>query len=313
MLGICRPLNQSWYYDSGTNSCQMLPIGSCAGGCNIFPTVNKCTAMCMGGKKPPVCLQKPLLGNCGDTHRAWYYDRKLKFCKMFKHGLCGSNGNRFETEGKCQEVCQMFKKPRPICSAKPATKLCFNLNTKWYFDEEQDTCLKFDRGWCAKNANGFISQKVCLWRCSYKQSCLNCKGPIPPNGTSRPNIQPPNTIQHSNTAPAPNVIQTSNTIQHLNTFQGSNSFQQVNNLLPNSIPPVNTYTSSASLHSSNANMPPNAFQPATVTQPTLSPVPPISFQSSGTSLPSSAHRQCHHNPPHIFLAHEKSLLQKAPK
>ncbi|XP_075556795.1 amblin-like [Dermacentor variabilis] len=106
MLGICSPLNQSWYYDPGTNRCQKLPMGSCAGGGNIFPTEEKCVTVCMVGKKAPVCLQQPLLGNCGDTLRAWYYDRKLKFCKMFKHGLCGSNSNRFETELKCQEVCE---------------------------------------------------------------------------------------------------------------------------------------------------------------------------------------------------------------
>ncbi|XP_054928278.2 papilin-like [Dermacentor andersoni] len=180
-LGLCKPLNQSWYYDPPTHKCFMIPRGQCGGGPNIFPTEMQCLSTCRQsqGMPQPRCLQKPLLGSCQPTDTAWLYHPKHRDCKMFRHGSCGRGLNHFATEEKCRMVCEQRKKPPiPICSAKPEAGYCMGMNTYWYFDQKANNCSHFEGWWCAKNANGFISYNVCMWRCSYKpipKKCPQCQ------------------------------------------------------------------------------------------------------------------------------------------
>nr|XP_050036893.1 amblin-like isoform X1 [Dermacentor andersoni] len=187
VLGLCQPLNQSWYFEPRHNRCNMFSMGACGGGPNRFPSEKKCMTTCAQskGKVPPMCLQKPLTGDCEAKRHAWYFDHRKRECKMFTHGTCDSGSNYFASERKCKEVCLQVKNPVLVCSDKPRSGYCFGLNTYWYFDQNKNNCYHFKGWWCAKNANGFISYKVCMDRCSYTRIPRNC-----PQCKEKPEPQP---------------------------------------------------------------------------------------------------------------------------
>lgn len=169
-LGLCRPINQSWYFDVKTRRCFMLPSGQCWVGSHIFTTEQMCMTSCAQpkGRPLPSCLQKPRVVSCEPNETAWFYHPKHKGCKMFRHGSCGRGLNHFATELKCEAECGLRKNPVPVCSAKPESAYCVGWKTHWYFDQSANNCSHFEGWWCGKNANGFVSYNVCMWRCSYK-------------------------------------------------------------------------------------------------------------------------------------------------
>nr|XP_054928279.1 boophilin-G2-like isoform X2 [Dermacentor andersoni] len=126
-LGLCKPLNQSWYFDPPTHKCFMIPRGQCGGGPNIFPTEMQCLSACAQSKgmPQPRCRQKPFLGSCQPTDTAWLYHPKHRDCKMFRHGSCGRGLNHFATEEKCRMVCEHNPIPKkcPQCQQKKPGQL----------------------------------------------------------------------------------------------------------------------------------------------------------------------------------------------
>lgn len=62
---------------------------------------------------PDVCLQPPLNGGpkiyCRARHEKWYYNKEKSSCDIFEYGGCGGNGNRFNTQSECEQLCQAKK------------------------------------------------------------------------------------------------------------------------------------------------------------------------------------------------------------
>ncbi|XP_072145454.1 carboxypeptidase inhibitor SmCI-like [Dermacentor andersoni] len=179
-IGVCHPLEAAWYYDKNDNSCKLLQRGTCAGGNNLFPTMNRCTKECipLTPKNSAVCLQRPVIGTCAPVMLAWFYDERSRHCKMFNHTICGGGGNWFLTELKCQATCLPKKKPKAYCSMAPRPGRCFLANRKWYFDEKENLCRVFLNQQCGSNDNAFATKEKCLERCSYNKAastCVNCE------------------------------------------------------------------------------------------------------------------------------------------
>lgn len=188
-IGVCHPLEAAWYYDKNENSCKLLQRGTCAGGNNLFPTLNRCRKECipLTPKNSKICLQRPVIGPCAPIIVAWFYDERSRYCKMFNHTICGGGGNSFLTELKCQATCRPEKKPKAFCSLTPSPGMCFLAKRKWYFDERENLCRVFLNGKCGSNDNAFATKEKCLERCSYNKatsSCVNCeqthKNELPP-------------------------------------------------------------------------------------------------------------------------------------
>lgn len=177
-VGVCHPLDEAWYYDKGDNSCKMLNRGICAGGNNLFPSIKRCKKSCipLTPNNSPMCLQRPVIGSCAPVIVSWFYDSRSDRCKMFNHTICGGGGNMFLTEMKCQAICRLKKKPKPVCSLKPSPGMCLISKKRWFFDERDNRCHEFPKKRCGSNENAFSTQMKCLERCSYnKAACVNCE------------------------------------------------------------------------------------------------------------------------------------------
>uniref|UniRef100_A0A131Z4W9 Pancreatic trypsin inhibitor n=1 Tax=Rhipicephalus appendiculatus TaxID=34631 RepID=A0A131Z4W9_RHIAP len=190
-VGVCHPLNEAWYYDKNDNSCKMLKRGTCAGGNNLFPTLKRCTKSCipLTPNNSPMCLQRPVIGSCAPIIVSWFYDERSDNCKMFNHTICGGGANMFLTEMKCQAICRLKKKPKPVCSLKPSPGRCFLAKKRWFFNEKDNTCREFAKKRCGSNDNAFSTKLKCLERCSYnKAACVNCEQTI---GNELPPVKTP--------------------------------------------------------------------------------------------------------------------------
>ncbi|XP_075554162.1 kunitz-type serine protease inhibitor B5-like [Dermacentor variabilis] len=110
-LGSCRPLTQTWYYNSTEKRCTPSNVGSCIGGTNRFVSENKCKETCESPSKATpsntMCLKPPVTVSCGQVEHAWFFDPNTSTCKMFTYiaSACGSVSNKFWTEMMCQAVC----------------------------------------------------------------------------------------------------------------------------------------------------------------------------------------------------------------
>uniref|UniRef100_L7LQU7 Putative trilaris n=1 Tax=Rhipicephalus pulchellus TaxID=72859 RepID=L7LQU7_RHIPC len=179
-VGVCRPLlTTAWYFDINRHTCVALHPGVCAGGNNLFPTLQKCTEECqlLTQKKSKVCLLPPVVGPCDPVVVSWYYDPEIDRCKAFNRTICGGGGNCYLTEMKCQWECRPKKTPEAKCSKPPKAGLCFISRNHYYFDEKSNQCLRFANNKCGSNRNAFPSVKKCLQRCSYNKPtvpCINC-------------------------------------------------------------------------------------------------------------------------------------------
>uniref|UniRef100_UPI0031FC1083 papilin-like isoform X2 n=1 Tax=Dermacentor albipictus TaxID=60249 RepID=UPI0031FC1083 len=170
-LGSCRPLTQTWYYNSTEKRCTPSSAGVCIGGSNRFVSEKKCKETCESPSKATpsntMCLKSPVTVSCGQVEHAWFFDPDSSTCKMFTYiaSACGSVSNKFWTEMMCQAVCLPTKKPQITCSQDPVPDICFAQRKKWFFNYRNNTCMQFPKG-CGKAANSFSTYEKCMGTCS---------------------------------------------------------------------------------------------------------------------------------------------------
>ncbi|TMS01716.1 Collagen alpha-6(VI) chain [Larimichthys crocea] len=114
----CGDYVQVWFFDKDVGACSPFWYGGCGGNANRFNTEHECFRTC--GAHNPNILPKPELasfaskdncflsqdqGSCENYTMVWFFDTEQNECSRFWYGGCGGNGNRFQTQDECENLC----------------------------------------------------------------------------------------------------------------------------------------------------------------------------------------------------------------
>ncbi|KAM3613790.1 uncharacterized protein V6R79_005100 [Siganus canaliculatus] len=114
----CGDYVQLWFFDRDVGACAPFWYGGCGGNANRFKSENACLQTC--GSKNPNILPRPDLegsapkdacflvqdqGGCQNYTMMWFFDTEQSECARFWFGGCGGNGNRFQTQEECENLC----------------------------------------------------------------------------------------------------------------------------------------------------------------------------------------------------------------
>ncbi|KAG7310125.1 hypothetical protein JYU34_004665 [Plutella xylostella] len=138
----------------------------------------------------PACLLPPERGMCNASLPRYYFDPTTGSCSTFNYGGCGGNGNRFITENQCNNIClkknitlflrQSGKKKEVTLEKTSFSDIdvtclydidygrCSARHPRYYFRPTTWSCAIFYYGACGGNANRFITENECKYKCLYK-------------------------------------------------------------------------------------------------------------------------------------------------
>ncbi|XP_072536172.1 collagen alpha-6(VI) chain [Salminus brasiliensis] len=111
---------------------------------------------------------------CGEYVQRWYYDSALDACSLFWYGGCAGNSNRFKTESECIKTCITYSalvldkkevSTEDECLLQNDQGPCREFRLKWFYDTQQNECVRFWYGGCQGNANRFDTKQECEARC----------------------------------------------------------------------------------------------------------------------------------------------------
>ena len=152
-FGICKRPKK--YYFAQDKSCQKYSPLECKGNDNSFNTKKQCLTTCGD------CASKPVTGPCKAHIQRYYFDKEKHICKKFIYGGCGGNSNNYKTKHECFDTCG-------DCDSEPDTGPCKAIIPRFYFDQDHNTCKRFDYGGCEGNNNNFHTKKACSKACKAK-------------------------------------------------------------------------------------------------------------------------------------------------
>ncbi|CAF0945237.1 unnamed protein product, partial [Brachionus calyciflorus] len=178
----CDELSPKWYFDTQLKQCYPFEYSGCGPEfSNRFNSNEECKKTCSLTSnvsdnhleeirtttvsitpviQHDVCILPMVEGNCTQTITKWYYDSKLKYCNQFNFTGCNGNENRFENRKQCAEICEIPKK-REICYSSRVQGPCDQIQLRWYYDYETQSCQQFQYGGCLGNDNNFNSLFEC--------------------------------------------------------------------------------------------------------------------------------------------------------
>ncbi|CAL1675129.1 unnamed protein product [Lasius platythorax] len=162
--GSCRDFTVKWFYDTDYGGCSRFWYGGCEGNENRFKTQEECKEVCVQPKGKAACSLPKIAGPCEGYHPTWYYDAGRKQCGQFIYGGCLGNANKFKTREECEELCVTPDDVDP-CDQPKETGPCAGNFTKWYFNQESQTCEQFLYGGCKANNNNFPTEIACHQQC----------------------------------------------------------------------------------------------------------------------------------------------------
>ncbi|XP_034029371.1 collagen alpha-6(VI) chain [Thalassophryne amazonica] len=118
-LGVpCTDFVLQWFFDKAIGACSPFWYGGCGGNANRFNTESECLQTC-GSYRPTwrrkqhnflskeACFLSQDTGGCQNYTMKWFFDTEKSECSRFWYGGCGGNGNRFETQEECENLCLM--------------------------------------------------------------------------------------------------------------------------------------------------------------------------------------------------------------
>ncbi|XP_057655869.1 papilin isoform X2 [Diorhabda carinulata] len=186
--GNCTDILATWYYDTSRKNCAPFYYSGCYGNLNNFETREACQSNCPPEIEMDTCHLPANPGECSNYVGRWYYDTRTKSCRQFYYGGCGGNGNNFETQQICEQICEKKEgkpaltstTPQPQPSPPPSftVDMCFLPSDsgpclasfrKYYYDSRDGVCKEFIYGGCLGNGNNFDSIEQCLGYCRNAQ------------------------------------------------------------------------------------------------------------------------------------------------
>ncbi|XP_019882164.2 papilin isoform X4 [Camponotus floridanus] len=162
--GSCRDFTVKWFYDTDYGGCSRFWYGGCEGNENRFKTQEECKEVCVQPKGKAACVLPKIAGPCEGYHPTWYYDAGRKQCGQFIYGGCLGNANKFKTREECEELC-VTPDDVDACDQPKETGPCAGNFTRWYYNQESQTCEQFIYGGCKANNNNFPTEIACHQQC----------------------------------------------------------------------------------------------------------------------------------------------------
>ncbi|XP_077523050.1 kunitz-type serine protease inhibitor 6-like [Amblyomma americanum] len=127
-VGPCKAKLPRWWLNTESGKCEPFYYGGCGGNKNRYLYKEQCEKTCAPltlnqtthsvkratfhdkkgqvlGSGEGVCTRPPYTGPCKARFLRFYYDASSKTCRQFTYGGCESNGNNFETQRDCMQVC----------------------------------------------------------------------------------------------------------------------------------------------------------------------------------------------------------------
>uniref|UniRef100_L7LPP8 Putative trilaris n=1 Tax=Rhipicephalus pulchellus TaxID=72859 RepID=L7LPP8_RHIPC len=107
LFGSCKPVLQTWRYDTTTGYCKRLNYTICGLGTTEIATEEACITSCKGKKSLKIiCSLSPHHGPCNFLRKGhWFFKPELNDCFKFPEGKCATNANGFATKRMCLERC----------------------------------------------------------------------------------------------------------------------------------------------------------------------------------------------------------------
>ncbi|TRZ03072.1 hypothetical protein DNTS_029875 [Danionella cerebrum] len=97
---------------------------------------------------------------CGEYMRRWFYNPVIDACTLFWYGGCEGNDRKHIPEVK-KETTLLDE----ACLMKQDVGACSDYVLNWYYDIQQNECIRFWYGGCEGNKNRFETQEKCEARC----------------------------------------------------------------------------------------------------------------------------------------------------
>ncbi|XP_067288679.1 papilin-like isoform X2 [Pseudorasbora parva] len=164
--GPCFGNFQRFFYNSSVMTCDTFTYGGCKGNQNNFVSEKKCLQSC---RTEAACRLPMDAGPCEALKHMWAFDSSAGKCVPFTYGGCKGNGNKFDSQKECEELCGVML--RKACKSKPDSGPCFGNFQRFFYNSSVMTCETFTYGGCKGNQNNFVTEKKCLQSCRTEAAC----------------------------------------------------------------------------------------------------------------------------------------------
>uniref|UniRef100_A0A182PGJ0 Papilin n=1 Tax=Anopheles epiroticus TaxID=199890 RepID=A0A182PGJ0_9DIPT len=205
-IGECQNYTAHWYFDTKDERCRQFYYGGCGGNGNNFADEQACISRCIEEvPKPPAEVPAPAVPapervpfdrsqcqlpmdngdrECSPYVARYYYDAQTGSCSRFTYTGCGGNGNNFQTEEECLQACGAV--PQDVCQLPDAYGDCTGNEERWFFEPNEQRCVRFAYSGCGGNGNNFASQAECERTCPVNRPVVDVdlRGPAEQQPTS---------------------------------------------------------------------------------------------------------------------------------
>uniref|UniRef100_A0A668A0A7 Protein AMBP n=1 Tax=Myripristis murdjan TaxID=586833 RepID=A0A668A0A7_9TELE len=101
--GQCAAIQQRYYYNSSSMSCEVFNYGGCQHNGNNFHTERDCLQAC---RTDAACLLPLVTHNCTGKSPVWVFNSTSSVCVALKQDICQGNGNKFNSKSECEQLCK---------------------------------------------------------------------------------------------------------------------------------------------------------------------------------------------------------------
>ncbi|GIX76837.1 papilin, partial [Caerostris extrusa] len=162
--------------------CISFPYGCCPDG--VTPARDQNFAGCKGPQKvhknlvtSDVCSLAKERGSCHNFTVKWYFDVTYGGCSRFWYGGCDGNGNQFNSQDECEQVC-VNPEGHEACSLPKVVGPCKGSHPAWHYEPETDSCKSFNYSGCLGNNNRYKSKEMCENTCVRQAALDACEQPM---------------------------------------------------------------------------------------------------------------------------------------
>ncbi|XP_064469332.1 carboxypeptidase inhibitor SmCI-like [Ornithodoros turicata] len=172
--GDCEEDHVRYYFNPYDGDCQEFVYSGCAGNENNYRNLRECMDSCLPTYKenyiPRFCYLPKGRGLCNESLLRYFYNPDSGRCEAFMYSGCMGNANNFHSVGDCKLFCRLSgqatlsRKP-PMCYLPPERGSCGGFLPRFYYDEYNAECRKFQYSGCLGNDNNFATEIECEKTC----------------------------------------------------------------------------------------------------------------------------------------------------